>query len=88
VNVVVEIKGKQHEDTDAKHQAAKRWVSAVNHWGRLGEWDFLVCYEPQRLGEEFAKLITARTKRIRATAAGLQAQAEAEVCRLRELGPT
>ncbi len=88
VNVVVEIKGKQHEDTDAKHQAAKRWVSAVNHWGRLGEWDFLVCYEPQRLREGFARLIAERTERIRAMAAGLQAQAEAEVHRLRELGWT
>ena len=53
VNVVLEIKGKQHEDTDAKHQAAKRWVSAVNHWGRLGKWDFVVCRDPQRLGDEF-----------------------------------
>jgi len=60
VNVVLEIKGKQHEDTDAKHQAAKRWVSAVNHWGRLGEWEFLVCREPQRLGESFTKLLAAR----------------------------
>ena len=56
VNVVTEIKGQQHEDTDAKHQAARRWVSAVNHWGRLGKWDFLVCREPQRLTEAFAKL--------------------------------
>ena len=64
VNVVLEIKGKSHEDTDAKHQAAKRWVSAVNHWGTLGEWDFLVCREPQRLAEEFANLIEARKQRI------------------------
>jgi type III restriction enzyme len=60
LNVVLEIKGKPHEDTDAKHQAARRWVSAVNHWGRLGEWDFLVCREPQRLAGAFAKLVTAR----------------------------
>lgn len=39
VSVVLEIKGKQHEDT-AKHHAARGWVSAVNHWGRLGEWGF------------------------------------------------
>ena len=56
VNVVLEIKGKSYEDTDAKHQGARRWVSAVNHWGRLGKWDFLVCRDPQRLGMEFAKL--------------------------------
>ena len=59
VNVVLETKGKSQEDTDAKHQAAKRWVSAVNHWGRLGEWDFMVCHEPQRLAEGFAKLVSA-----------------------------
>jgi hypothetical protein len=33
VNVVLEIKGKPYEDTAAKHQAARRWVSAVNNWG-------------------------------------------------------
>ena len=78
VNVVLEIKGQQHEDTDAKHQAAKRWVSAVNHWGRLGEWDFLVCREPQRLAEGLTKLVATRSERIRAVAAELQAQAEGE----------
>ncbi len=60
VNVVVEVKGKSHDDTDAKHQAAKRWLSAVNHWGRLGEWDFLVCRDPQQLGNQIAKLVAAR----------------------------
>jgi type III restriction enzyme len=48
--LVVEIKGKLDEDTGAKHQAAKRWVSAVNNWGRLGWWGFLVCRDPQKLG--------------------------------------
>lgn len=88
MNVVLEIKGKQYEDTDAKHQAAKRWVAAVNHWGRLGEWDFLVCREPQRLSEEFAKLVATRNERIHAAAAALREQAEAEVERLRSLGWT
>ena len=60
VNVVLEIKGRPHEDTDAKHQAARRWVSAVNHWRRLGEWEFLVCREPQHLAEELVKLIAKR----------------------------
>lgn len=86
VNVVLEIKGKQHEDTDAKHQAAKRWVSAVNQWGRLGEWDFLVCRDPQGLGEKFKSLVDARYERIRAVAANLQGLAEGEVSRLRSLG--
>lgn len=56
VNLVLEIKGKQHEDTDAKHQAAKRWVCAVNYWGRLGKWDFLVCRDPQQLGAKIREI--------------------------------
>jgi len=35
VTLVVEIKGQTHAETDAKHQAAKRWVSAVNNWVSL-----------------------------------------------------
>jgi hypothetical protein len=84
----LEIKGKAYEDTDAKHQAARRWISAVNYWGRLGEWDFLVCRQPQRLREELAKLVAGRTERVRAAAANLHAQAETEVNRLRALGWT
>jgi type III restriction enzyme len=88
VNVVLEIKGKSYEDTDAKHQAARRWVSAVNHWGGLGEWDFLVCREPQRLAEAFANLIAARKQRISDVAEELRVLAEGEVVRLRSLGWT
>ena len=40
-----------------KHRAARRWVAAVNHWGRLGEWAFLVCRDPQRLDADIAKLV-------------------------------
>ena len=63
VNVVLEIKGKEHEDTEAKHQAARRWTEAVNHWGKLGEWAFLVCREPQKLGESMKQVLSkSRTK--------------------------
>ena len=51
LHVVLEIKGQSRADTDAKHEAAKRWVRAVNHWRRLGEWRFLVCRDPQTLGQ-------------------------------------
>ena len=57
VQVVLEIKGKPHAETEAKHQAAKRWVSAVNHWGRLGRWHFEVCWDPQRLGSALRRLV-------------------------------
>ncbi len=59
VTLVLEIKGQSHEDTDAKHQAAKRWVSAVNHWGRLGKWALLVCWEPQLLALKLSEVVSA-----------------------------
>jgi type III restriction enzyme len=74
VNLVLEIKGQPHDDTDAKHQAARRWVSAVNHWGRLGAWDFLVCRDSQRLGSEIGKLVATRDERTGLVAAGCQGQ--------------
>jgi len=47
--VVLEIKGYEPEGTEAKHQAAQRWVKAVNYWGKLGRWRFGVCQEVERL---------------------------------------
>jgi type III restriction enzyme len=88
LHVVLEIKGKSYDDTDAKHQAAQRWVSAVNNWGRLGEWVFLVCHEPQRLRADFVALIKNRKQRIALIAEQLRQQAEQEVIRLRSLGWT
>ena len=52
VNHIVEIKGAEDEQDRAKHQSARRWVAAVNHWGQLGVWDFHVCKDPQMLGRE------------------------------------
>ena len=57
LDVVLEVKGRPDAEADAKHQAAKRWISAVNHWGQLGEWDFLDCRNPQSLGREIAALM-------------------------------
>ena len=56
LQVMLEVKGQPHPETEAKHQAARRWVSAVNHWGRLGRWRFEVCWDPQRLGETLRSL--------------------------------
>ena len=52
VHVVLEIKGFEPDQVHAKHAAAKRWVSAINNWGKLKKWDFLVCRDPQLLGQE------------------------------------
>lgn len=88
LTVILEIKGREHEDTTAKHQAANRWVSAVNHWGKLGEWAFLPCWNPQALPTKLEELLSARRNRLRGVAAQIQQHAEAEVSRLRKLGWT
>lgn len=48
-HLLLEIKGASHPETSAKHEAAKRWVQAVNRWGKLGRWDFVACYDPQKV---------------------------------------
>lgn len=57
-HLLLEIKGQQHADTPAKHQAARRWAQAVTRWGRLGIWDFEVCFEPQQLLAQLQGLAT------------------------------
>jgi len=55
--VILEIKGEENDEDRAKHEAARRWVRAVNQWGKLGAWRFHVCRDPQRLGSEMGVLI-------------------------------
>jgi type III restriction enzyme len=52
VCVLLEVKGLHGEKEEAKFQAAKRWVSAVNNWGRMGRWAFHVCKSPDSLKTE------------------------------------
>ncbi len=59
LSLVLEVKGMAREDTEAKHAAAQRWVRAVNIWGKLGQWGFLVCWDPQGLAEEIRKVMSA-----------------------------
>lgn len=54
--LVLEIKGMETEQDRAKHEAARRWVSAVNNWGELGQWLFHVNRDPQVLGRELESL--------------------------------
>ena len=56
VTLILEIKGMETEQDRAKHQTAKRWMEAVNNWGKLGQWAFHVCKDPQTLGPELAHL--------------------------------
>ena len=58
VTLVLEVKGMVDEQERAKFSAAERWVRAVNYWGKMGQWDFLVCKDPNSLRqqlEHFAK---------------------------------
>lgn len=57
LNLIIEIKGHLPDQDSAKHEAAHRWVSAVNNWGKLGKWAFHVCRDPQALGKQLASFI-------------------------------
>lgn len=46
LTILLEVKGGEFDLDHAKYQAARRWVSAVNNWGRLGRWEFMVCKDP------------------------------------------
>ena len=88
VRLVIEIKGLDQRETGAKHEAAKRWVRAVNRWRGLGEWDFLVCRDPHRLGEQIRERVAARKKRIRAESEVLVQQALQDAERMKAAGWT
>ena len=49
VTLVLEVKGQEDDQDLAKYQAAHRWVTAVNNWGRLGKWEFVVSKDPWSL---------------------------------------
>ncbi|MCX8092345.1 MAG: hypothetical protein N3I86_15655 [Verrucomicrobiae bacterium] len=55
--LILEIKGEETEQDRAKHQAARRWVAAVNHWGKLGQWRFIVCKDPQMLTSDLERAL-------------------------------
>lgn len=57
LTLILEIKGREDKQSAAKHDGAKRWVRAVNAWGKLGRWDFHVCRNPQTLVKELAFLL-------------------------------
>jgi type III restriction enzyme len=62
LTVVLEIKGMLTEEDKAKHEAARRWVSAVNNWGKLGRWTFHVCRDPQMLERELSYLLAEHNR--------------------------
>jgi type III restriction enzyme len=54
----METKGEEDDQDRAKYQAARRWVTAVNNWGRLGAWDFIVSRDPAFIPRQIAKMFT------------------------------
>jgi type III restriction enzyme len=51
MTLILEIKGEEDEQDRAKYSGAHQWVKAVNNWGELGRWEFVVCKEPQVVRE-------------------------------------
>lgn len=56
MTLVLEIKGYEENQDKAKHQAAKKWVNAVNNWREMGKWAFYVCRNPQELDQELRNI--------------------------------
>ncbi len=60
IMLLLEIKGyegHEPEKTNAKHQAAQRWVTAVNNLKDFGNWDFLVCRDVDLLLGKIADIV-------------------------------
>lgn len=55
IRVILEVKGFETEQDQAKETAARRWVLAVNHHGQFGKWVFVVCKDPRWLREHLVK---------------------------------
>jgi len=54
--LILEIKGEEDDLDRAKHEAASRWVRAVNRWGEMGRWAFAVCRNPPAIPALLAAL--------------------------------
>jgi type III restriction enzyme len=62
--LLLEIKGYEFDNQEqlgAKHNAAQKWVTAVNNQGDFGKWDFLVCRDLDQLMPSIAKLVQGET---------------------------
>lgn len=54
--LILETKGLMRDPENAKFEATKRWVTAVNNWGRMGKWAFHVCKNIDTLNAELEQM--------------------------------
>lgn len=62
VHVILEIKGYEfdnEEQNNQKHNAAKKWCTAVNNLGDFGRWEFLVCRDLDLLIPRVTELLSS-----------------------------
>jgi type III restriction enzyme len=52
--LLVEVKGLEREQDRSKEAGARRWIDAVNHWGRLGLWRYAKIHSPHQLAAVLA----------------------------------
>lgn len=62
LTLILEIKGQEDDQDKAKHEAAQRWVRAVNRWGEMGRWGFLMCHNPQGLFQDLQAWIATQMR--------------------------
>ncbi len=60
----------------------------MNAWRQAGEWDFLVCRQPEELGAQIRERIAERNARIDEIAQEVLEESKKEAKRLREQGWT
>jgi type III restriction enzyme len=62
LNLILEVKGQIRDKEPHKMEAAKRWVDAVNNWGRLGTWHYALTLD---INEIPAILLEAAAKEVK-----------------------
>ena len=67
LNLILEVKGQIRDKEPHKMEAAKRWVDAVNNWGRLGTWHYALTLD---INEIPAILLEAAAKEVKPPRAG------------------
>ena len=60
----------------------------MTNWGKLGQWEFLVCWNPQRLGDELTRIAAEHKARLQPLVKRIRDGAKAEADRLRAIGWT